>query len=194
MESKIVYYDNPGVENTDQTLAIAKERADQLGIRKIVVASTFGRTAVKAVKVFGGERVIIVRRSTGFINPNEQTFTEDNMKIVQDEKASIVTAAHAFGGLSRSMRQGDVRESPATYIIGDIVASTLRILGQGMKVACEITLMAADAGLVRTDEEVISIAGVGRSGGADTAIVVKPEPAHRFFDFRIKEILCKPRL
>lgn len=27
--------------------------------------------------------------------------------------------------------------------------------GQGTKVACEITLMAADAGLVRTDEDIV---------------------------------------
>jgi hypothetical protein len=48
--------------------------------------------------------------------------------------------------------------------------------------------------MIRTDEEVISIAGVGKSGGSDTAIVVKAEPAHRFFDLKVKEVLCKPRL
>ena len=92
------------------------------------------------------------------------------------------------------MRQGDIPQAPATYNVGDVVASTLRVFGQGMKVACEIAVMAADAGMVRTDEEVIAIAGVGRSGGSDTAIVIKPEPAHRFFDMKVKEILCKPRL
>ena len=61
-----------------------------------------------------------------------------------------------------------------------------------MKVACEITIMAADAGLVRTDEEVIAIAGT--HSGADTAIVVQPSNANRFFNLRVKEIICKPRL
>jgi len=106
----------------------------------------------------------------------------------------MVTAAHAFGGLSRAMRQGDIPEAPTTYIVGDVVATTLRIFGQGMKVACEIAVMAADAGLVRTDEEVISIAGTGAHGrGADIAVILKPDVAHRFFDMRVKEILCKPR-
>jgi hypothetical protein len=72
------------------------------------------------------------------------------------------------------------------------MAYALRIFGEGMKVACEIALMAADAGLVRTDEEVIAIAGTGR--GADTAVVLVPANAHTFFDLRILEILCKPRL
>ncbi|MBI2979936.1 MAG: hypothetical protein HYY41_03810 [Chloroflexi bacterium] len=59
-----------------------------------------------------------------------------------------------------------------------------------MQVACEISLMAADAGLVRTDEDVISIGGSHR--GADTAVVLKPVNSTNFFDLRVGEILCKP--
>jgi len=76
------------------------------------------------------------------------------------------------------------------HLIGDVIANTLRIFGQGMKVVTEIALMAADAGLVRTDEDVIAIAGTGR--GADTAVVLKPVNTEDFFDLRVKEILCKP--
>jgi hypothetical protein len=65
-------------------------------------------------------------------------------------------------------------------------------MGEGMKVVYEIAVMAADAGLARTDEEIIAIAGTGR--GADTAVVLKPANARDFFDIRVKEILCKPRL
>jgi len=57
-------------------------------------------------------------------------------------------------------------------------------------VACSITMMAADAGLVRTDEDVISIAGTRY--GADTAIVVQPSNSHRFYNLKVKEIICKP--
>jgi uncharacterized protein len=194
MENKIFYFDNPGNENTDQAFQLAKERAKQLGIKTIIVASTTGRTAVKAAEFFKGMKLIIVRHSAGFRDPNMQEFSDESSKIMQSKNVPVVTAAHAFGGLTRSMRQGEIASAPQTYIIGDIVQSTLRLFGQGMKVALEIAVMAADAGLVRTDEEVISLAGVGRSGGADTVIVLKPEPAHRFFDIKVKEILCKPRL
>jgi hypothetical protein len=61
-----------------------------------------------------------------------------------------------------------------------------------MKVVCEVSTMAADAGLVRTDEDVIVIAGTGR--GADTAVVIRPVNSQDFFDMKVKEILCKPRL
>jgi len=57
-----------------------------------------------------------------------------------------------------------------------------------MKVAIEIALMAVDSGLVRTDEDVISI------GKWDTAIVVRPANVSNFFNIRVKEILCKPHL
>ena len=195
MELKTVYFKNPGKENTDEVLRIAKQRAEELGIKTILVASTTGDTAVKAMEAFKGMRVIVVTHSAGFKDPNTQEFTEENRKIVESKGGVIVTAAHAFGGLSRSMRQSSIPQAPTTYIIGDLVANTLRIFGQGMKVVCEIATMAADAGLVRTDEDVIAIAGTGSAEagrGADVAVVLQPANAHRFFDLRVKEILCKP--
>ncbi len=194
MEIKTVYFDTSGNENTEQTFKIVKERAQQLGIKTILVASTTGRTATKAIEFFKGMNLIIVRHSTGYKEPNVQEFSEEAMKLAQKNSIPVITAAHAFGGLSRSMRQSEVSKLPTAYIMGDIIANTLRIFGQGMKVACEVTVMAADAGMIRNDEEVIALAGVGKSGGADTAIVVKGEPEHRFFDIKVKELLCKPRL
>jgi hypothetical protein len=61
-----------------------------------------------------------------------------------------------------------------------------------MKVAVEDLLMAADAGLLDMDREVISIAGTGE--GADTAIVCKPAYPRTFFDLEIREVLAKPRI
>jgi len=51
--------------------------------------------------------------------------------------------------------------------------------------------MAADAGLIPVDREVIAIGGTGR--GADTALVIKPATASRFFNLEIREIIAKPR-
>ncbi len=195
MELKTVYFENPGKENTEETLRIAKQRAEELGIKTILVASTEGDAAVRAMEVFKGMRVIIVTHSHGFKEPNLQEFTEESKKIVESKGGIILTTTHAFGGLNRAMRQSSIPEVPTTYVIGDIVANTLRIFGQGMKVVCEIAVMAADSGLVRTDEEIISIAGTGAGTGgrgADTAVVLQPAYAHLFFETRVKEILCKP--
>lgn len=192
MERTTVYFEKPGgKENTAKTLALAKARADELGIKTVVVASTVGDTAVKAMDVFNGYKVIVVTHVTGMREPDTQTFTEENRKIVEKKGGIIVTAAHAFGAIHRSLGATGGPPVP-TSAIGDIIAMTLRNFGQGMKVVCEIAAMAADAGAVRTDEEIISIGGTGR--GADTAVVLQPSNVHRFFNLRVKEIICKPRL
>ena len=186
MESKILYFEKPGRENTEAVLGIAKQRAEELGIKTIVVATTEGDTAVKAVEIFSGLKVIAVTHVTGFREPNIQECTEEHRRLVESKGGIVLTAAHAFGGISRAMRN-----KFNTYVTGDIVSNTLYIFGQGMKVACEIALIAADSGLVHTDEEIISIAGTDR--GSDTAVVLTPVNTHNFFNLKIKEILCKPR-
>jgi hypothetical protein len=195
VEAKTVYFEEPGDVNTKVTFALARQRAEELDIKTVLVASTSGKTAVKAMDALQGLRVIVVNHCAGFREPNTQEFTEDNRKIVESKGSIILTTAHAFGGISRAFRQSEIPQAPATYVVGDLIASTLRVFSQGVKVACEIAVMAADAGLVRTDEEVIAIAGTGAAGGgSDTAIVVQPNNAHRFFDLRVKELICKPRL
>jgi hypothetical protein len=186
MEVQGVYFPEAGSANTERTLQMAKKRAEQLGIRTIVVASTSGETGVKAVKTFAKYRVVVVTHATGFPTPDVQELTEQNRTKILEEGGTIVTATHAFGGVGRA-----VRRRLDTYQVDEIIAHTLRLFGQGTKVACEVVLMAADAGLIRTNEEVISIGGT--ASGADTALVIKPAHTHDFFELRIREILCKPR-
>ncbi len=186
MESKSVYFEKPGKENTEETLRIAKQRADELGIKTVIVASTEGSTGARAVEVFKGLKVVVVSHSFGFRDPNASRLIQENRKIIESKGGIILIGTHAFAGVSRALRN-----KTNTTAIGDIIAETLRVFSQGMKVVCEIAAMAADAGLVRTDEEVIVVSGSSR--GADTAAVVKPANSHLFFDLRVKEILCKPR-
>lgn len=186
MEGKIVYFDKPGVDNMEETLRIAKERADELGIKTIVVATTVGNTAARAVEVFKGMKVVAVTHSAGFRGPNTQELTKENREKIEKGGGTILTTTHLFSGVGAAMRR-----KFNTYLLGDIVANTLRIMGQGMKVVVEITVMATDAGLVRTGEDCIAIAGTGR--GADFAVVLRPVNSADFFDLRIREVLCKPR-
>ncbi len=63
-------------------------------------------------------------------------------------------------------------------------------MGEGTKVCVEITLMAADAGLIPVGKDVVAVAGTGN--GADTALRIKPANASRFFDLKIREVIAKP--
>jgi uncharacterized protein len=185
IEGKIVYFPEVGAVNTDDVLRISKARADELGINTILVASTEGTTALKAVKVFQGKMVVAVTHHVGFNEPNALEWSAEDIRRFEDMGGILLTTSHAFFGLSRA-----VREKWNTYVFEEMVANTLRLFGHGMKVVCEIALMAADAGLARTDEDVICIAGSSR--GADTAVVLRPVNLRDFFDLRVKEILCKP--
>jgi uncharacterized protein len=183
----IVYFHSVGKANTAATIQLAKKRSDELGIKRIIVASTAGDTALEADKVFKGYGLIVVSHMTGMKSPNAQEFDPKVKEQIERNGGVVLTTTHALAGVARA-----VRMQLNTYEVPEIMAHTLRIFGQGMKVVCEIALMAADAGLVRTDEDVISIGGTGR--GADTAVVLRPANTHTFFDMKVKEIICKPRL
>jgi hypothetical protein len=72
----------------------------------------------------------------------------------------------------------------------ELMAATLRMFGQGVKVTVEITIMAADAGLIPMTGDVMAIGGTGK--GADTACVLTPAHSNHVFEMHIKELVCKP--
>ncbi|MDP7525343.1 MAG: pyruvate kinase alpha/beta domain-containing protein, partial [Dehalococcoidales bacterium] len=185
LELKTVYFEKQGRDNTDEVLNIARERAEELGIKTILMATTVGDTAAKAVDFFGGMKVVAVTHVTGMRGPNVQEVTDENRATIKNGGGVLITASHAFTGIG-----GAMRKKHSMYLLGDIIADTLRIFGAGMKVVCEIALMAADAGAIPIGEDVVAIAGSGR--GADTAVVLSPANTSDFFDMRIKEVLCKP--
>ncbi len=182
-----VYFARPGQENTRQTLEIADQRAKELKIEKVLVASTTGETGLQACQRILNAEIIVVTHSTGFVKPGHQQLDPELKRGIEQKGARILTCQHALGGVGRA-----VRKKLGTYELEEIIAYTLRIFGEGLKVAVEIALMAADAGLVSTQKPCISIGGT--ANGSDTAIVLRPAHAQNFFDLRILEILAKPRL
>jgi hypothetical protein len=70
MQTKdILYFDETGEANTDETLNTAKIRAEELGIKDIIVASTRGTTALKILEVFHGFNVVVIPHVTGMREP-----------------------------------------------------------------------------------------------------------------------------
>ena len=186
-KTKTTYFEKPGSENTEETLQLAKKRAKEIGIKNIIVATTSGETGAKASQLFKKHNLIVVSHVTGFKKPDYQEIQPKNRNIMEKNKAKILTTAHAFGGVGRA-----VNKKFATIQVDGLVSNVLRTFGQGIKVTCEISCMAADAGLISTCEDAIAIGGT--RSGADTAVVLKPTNTHSFFELKIKEIICKPRL
>lgn len=188
IEITTTYFETPGRGNTDEVLRIVRKRAEELGIKTVVVASTGGDTAVKAAGTLVGVRVVAVGLAAGWLAPPvhaaPRQFTTENRKKIENAGGAVLIATHAFAGVDRAVR------ARTNMSLLNIISGTLNIFCHGMKVVCEISAMAADAGLVRTDEDVIAVAGTGR--GADTAVVLRPANSVNFFDMRVKEILGKP--
>ena len=184
-QEKIVYFDNPGSNNTETVLRLAAERVESDDICKALVASTSGVTGLAAMEVLIRVDVIVVSHSYGFSEVNKHQLSSANREAIEGRGGKILTCQHAFGGVGRS-----VRKKFGTYQVDEIMAQTLRNFGEGTKVCVEMVLMATDAGLVNYGENVLAVAG--SDNGADTALIIKAANAQSFFDLRIQEIICKP--
>ena len=119
MESKTVYFERSGSENTEAVFHIARQRAEELGIKTVVIASTRGDTAVKAIDALQGLRVIAVTHFTGFREPDTQEFTEENRKIFEGKGGIMLTTTHLFSGLSQAKKskgRGTLLSLKAEYL------------------------------------------------------------------------------
>lgn len=186
MQRQTTYFESKGPSNTEAVLEIVRARMQDMGETAVVVPSTTGVTGLAAIAALSGQRLTIVTHSAGYKRPGELEVPDERLAEMRDSGANVVTAAHAFGGVGRS-----VRRKFDTWQAEEIIAQTLKRFGEGVKVAVEITLMACDAGHVTPAEEIIACGGTGR--GLDTALVLVPANAQDFFDIEIVEVLCKPR-
>jgi hypothetical protein len=123
----ITYFQKPGKGNTERTLRIAKERAEESGIRQIVVATTGGETGRRAAEVFKDYHLLVVTHSTGFREPDTQELAEDNRQAILAEGARLLTCQHAFGGVNRA-----IRRQLNTYRVPATARTRLRSYGRPM--------------------------------------------------------------
>lgn len=179
MESKIVYFEDIKPENTDVTFRLVRERLNTAGIKKLVLASTTGATARKAMDFFKekGVKLIVVPHQFGFRETN--AFPQELVKTLRE-------SGHAVHFGTMLFHTDNLYESN----IPTLMANLLRCFCQGVKVCFEIVLMVTDAGLLTSGERVIAIAGTGR--GSDTALVMQAASSRNMRKLRVNEIICKP--
>jgi hypothetical protein len=189
---KTYYFDAPGPENTRDSARFALERARELGLSRVVVASTSGETAGIFHEVLKGSGIslVVVTHVVGFARPGEWEFSEKTAEMLRKEGVTIVTGTHALSGLERAFsRSGKVGGGSRTEAVAE---SLRRVVAIGLKVAVECVLIAADQGAVRIDEEVIAVGGT--ASGADTVAVIRPAHTSSFFDLQVREIVAMPRV
>lgn len=178
-------WEKAGKENTDRTVEAAIKRAEELGIKHIVVASNSGYTLDKFLQRGKGLDIVGVTHHVGFAGPGVDETPAEKRQEWSQKGVKVLTTTHLFGGLDRGVATAFGGAYPA-----QIVAQTLRLFGHGVKVAVEISIMALDAGLIPYGEDVIAVGG--SSEGADSAIVVRPEHSNNLFKTQVREIICMP--
>ncbi len=188
IKREIIFFEKPGADNTQATFEAVRERVKLLEIKKVVLATNSGDTALKAVDLLKelDVKIIAVTLHAG----TWKTYGEPDWNKVRKAESlgvKFLTATHTLMGNIGSA----IREKFGGLPNSELIAHTLYCFSQGMKVAVEIAVMAADANLISPKEEVIAIAG--NNQGADTAIVVKPAYSTNFFDLKIREIIAMPR-
>jgi len=186
---EIVYFDKPGPQNTMEVVQAVLRRAQELGIEHIAVASNSGQTALKFWQGLKEEKInlVCVSSHAGFSGGDEIRLKEDTRKEMEGKGIKTLICSHALSGLSRSI----TGEFGGTSEV-EIIAHALRLFGsEGIKVAVEVSIMAADAGLIPTNREIIAAGGTNR--GSDAAIVLRAAHMNNFFDLEIREIIAKPR-
>jgi hypothetical protein len=182
------YFAAPGPQNTDLVIQAARKRIQELDIQHVVVASTTGATALKVWEALQDIHlaIVCVGEHYGFWGGDAQKFSDATRQGLENKGVKVFIGSHALSGVGRAITNKFKGISHT-----EIIAYTLRQLGQGIKVCVEIAIMAADAGLIPTDREVVAIGGTSK--GADSAVVLKPAHMHNYFDLEIREIIAKPR-
>jgi uncharacterized protein len=178
-----MYWKSNGPSHTVNTINQALEKAADHGIKDIVVASSSGKTA--SLLADRGFNVVCVTHAFGYAEAGKSELSEEMRAELTRLGVKILSTTHVLSGAER----GISCKFGGTYPV-EIMAHTLRMFGQGVKVCVEVAVMAVDAGLVPHGKEIIAIGGTG--SGADTAVILRPGHAAAIFDTYISEIICKP--
>jgi len=180
MKKEITYYETTNQDHTLETFALVEQRLVANGIKKLVLASTTGRTALNAMKYFAGKDIslVVIPHQYGF-SSDENLFPEDTVKTLRENGHEVHFGTMLF-------------HTDKLYgsSIPSVIANFLRCFSEGVKVCYEITLMAADGGLIKNGESVIAIAGTATN--ADTALLMQAASTRSLGKLRINEIICKP--
>ncbi len=178
-------FERPGYKNTQALLDVVEKGVEEYGVDEVVVASTYGDTGLAAASLLcpRGIKVVVVTHNAGFKEPGTLEMKEETRREIEALGAKVYTGTMPFRNIGTAIREKQ------GYSQQDLIANTLRLFGQGLKVCVEVVMMASDAGLISTGD-VIAVAGTGR--GADTAALIAPMPSNRLFDLKIRTILAKP--
>jgi hypothetical protein len=186
-KEQIIYLEKPGPQNTEDVIDAVTAYIARSSLKRVVVASTTGSTAVKfAAALENKAALVVVTHHTGFSQEGTQRFDAEKRKMLERQGVTVLTQSHVLSGIERSIS----RKFGGVSRVETIAEALRSLLGHGLKVCVEIAIMAADAGAIPI-ADIVAAGGTG--SGSDTAVVIRPAHMNNFFDARIREIIVMPR-
>ena len=188
---QIVYFENTAkfAENTRVVAATVEGYLAAHPVKHVVVASCTGYVGAKFAPLKQARpdlNVVAVKMAPAIDKIYNVKVSAAHVRTMKEAGVTFLGGTHVLtGGADRAMR-AKFQGYPPTAI----VAETLYLFSQGMKVCVEIIAMACDAGVLPEGVEVISVGGTGH--GADTAIVATSAASANLFDLDVHRILALP--
>jgi hypothetical protein len=188
LRREVWYFKETGPKNTQACLELLEKAAAE-GFQHLVVASTTGDSGAQAARRLAGKNanLVVVGHSVGFKGPNLDDFLPEHHDDIIRQGGKVLRATILTHSLDTSLADQFKGSAPTL-----LIANTLRRLGQGLKVCCEIVMEAVDAGLIPEEAEVVAAGGTAR--GWDTVAVLKSAASKRFLKLSVLEIWAKPRV
>ncbi len=191
---QVYYFDEPGEENTPWVIEAVSQRLEDGGVRKVIVASTSGETAVEFARSLKGKAELTCVSEAPYRREWGEEWPCLKEEFRQELERLGVTIIDRVPYIFHSSVLEAARGSGA--FPERVVKETLYSFGQGMKVAVEVALTGVSCGYVTPYEDVIGVGGSGK--GADTAIVLRATYPASLFDkdpakrLEIREIIAMP--
>ena len=188
-------------------MTIAKQRAEVFNVKNILVATNTGTSIRTAYQVFGSDYHFYAvgnpasAHERGFVlhdgvNPLAKKNLEDMGITVVLHDCSLFQGedVRSFYGLSfDEVKRTCTPEGHINAV--SVLYNALQLFGDGPRVCLEITLMAADAGVLPLDEDCLAIACPSLYCDLpDAAVVLRPAKTADMFmgNLRIKDVALSP--
>ncbi len=189
---QVTYFDDAGKwrENTAAVVDIVGKELKGSRIKHVVLATCTGYTGAQFAPLAKANPKISfvgVKMATAIDTIYKVKWNARYGKAMEQAGIGLFGGTHALtGGVDRALSAKFDGGFPPSAI----VAHTLYLFSQGMKVCVEIIAMACDGGLLPEGVQVVSCAGTGN--GADTVIVATSAASANLFDMKIHRILAMP--
>ncbi len=209
-QHKITYFENPGMQNTEDVVDAIVQRVAEGDIEAVVVGSCSGSSALSIARALKGCSVKIVN-----ISIPKEAATRLGLHPMKDEMAQRLSG---LGVLCREEYCSDVERYVSGYVhfpedspfydwqtrrehrvkhVEKVLNEVLiDVGGMGLKTAIECMFSACRSGDIAVGQKVIGMGGTGI--GLDTAVVIRATTPEKCFGktpserLEIREILAMP--